>query len=188
MAYSLKTKNEVISQIRQGMSINAASRTYHIARETIRLWLKAPTESLSLKRTGRSPYDIEVKVQALRLLEEGSLSISQVADYMKIHPTTIYGWIKDKPNILAVYSSQGQHRVNVSQTKSPREEAESMGAADDKDAKQYAKALEDENEFLKARIAYLEALMELNGTPVSGFKKKPNIRPSTECSDKGSEA
>ena len=33
--------------------------------------------------------------------------------------------------------------------------------------------LKDENEFLKAKVAYLEALMELNGTPASGFKKGP---------------
>ena len=187
MAYSLKTKNEIISQIRQGMSINAASRTYHIARETIRLWLKAPTGSLSLIRTGRSPYDIEVKVQALRLLEDGSLSIRQVADYMRIQPTTIYGWVKDKHSILAVYSSQEQRCVNASQVKSSGEETKSMGAADDKDTKQHIKDLKDENEFLKAKVAYLEALMELNGTPVSGFKKKLDTGPSTESSNKESE-
>jgi len=171
------------------MSINAASRTYHIARETIRLWLKAPTGSLSLTRTGRSPYDIEVKVQALRLLEDGSLSIRQVADYMRIQPTTIYGWVKDKHSILAVYSSQEQRCVNASQVKSSGEETKSMGAADDKDTKQHIKDLKDENEFLKAKVAYLEALMELNGTPVSGFKKNsiPGHRQSPRTRNRKSE-
>lgn len=187
MAYSLKTKNEIISQIRQGMSINAASRTYHIARETIRLWLKAPTGSLSLTRTGRSPYDIEVKVQALRLLEDGSLSIRQVADYMRIQPTTIYGWVKDKHSILAVYSSQEQRSMNDDLSISSGEEAESVGTADNKDTKQHIRDLKDENEFLKAKVAYLEALMELNGTPASGFKKKSSTKPSIESSKKESE-
>lgn len=62
-----------------------------------------------------------------------------------------------------------------------------MGAADDKDTKQHIKDLKDENEFLKAKVAYLEALMELNGTPVSGFKKKLDTGPSTESSNKESE-
>jgi len=185
--YSVETKKEIITQIRQGMPISVAARTYHVARETIRLWLKSPTKSLSTTRTGRSPYDIEVKVQALRMLEKGLLSIHQVADYMKIRPATINTWVKDKTRILAVYSSQGQCSANAGKVKSPREESEPMNAADDNDTKQHIKALKDENDFLKAKVAYLEALMELNGTPVSSFKKKSSIRPSIKSSEEESE-
>lgn len=62
-----------------------------------------------------------------------------------------------------------------------------MSAADDKDTKQHIRDLKDENEFLKAKVAYLEALMELNGTPASGFKKKSSIKPSIKSSEKASE-
>ena len=62
-----------------------------------------------------------------------------------------------------------------------------MNAADDNDTKQHIKALKDENDFLKAKVAYLEALMELNGTPVSSFKKKSSIRPSIKSSEEESE-
>ena len=62
-----------------------------------------------------------------------------------------------------------------------------MSASDDKDTKQHIRDLKDENEFLKAKIAYLEALMELNGIPVSGFKKKSSTRPSIKSSEEESE-
>ena len=58
---------------------------------------------------------------------------------------------------------------------------------DDKYTKQHLRDLKAENEFLKAKVAYLEALMEYSGTPVSGFKKKSGIRPSTKSSEEGSE-
>ena len=67
------------------------------------------------------------------------------------------------------------------------EEAESVGTADNKDTKQHIRDLKDENEFLKAKVAYLEALMELNGTPASGFKKKSSIRPSIKSLEEESE-
>ena len=62
-----------------------------------------------------------------------------------------------------------------------------MSQSDDKDTKRHIRDLKEENEFLKAKVAYLEALMELNGTPVSSFKKKRNTRPSTKSSEEGSE-
>ena len=185
--YSVETKKEIITQIRQGMPISVAARTYHVARETIRLWLKSPTKSLSTTRTGRSPYDIEVKVQALRMLEKGLLSIHQVADYMKIRPATINTWVKDKTRILAEYSSQGHHPIHTDLLNSPGEETGPVSTPDDKDTKQHIRDLKDENEFLKAKVAYLEALMELNGTPASGFKKKSSIRPSIKSSEEESE-
>ena len=67
------------------------------------------------------------------------------------------------------------------------EEARSVGTADDKDTRQHIRDLKNENEFLKAKVAYLEALMELNGTPVSSLKKKFNIKPSSKSSNGKSE-
>ena len=187
MAYSFETKSVVINQIRQGMAIKEAVRTYGISRWTIKHWLKSPPDSLCKSLSGKTRYDIELKVEVLRFLEESNLSIRQVAILKNINRTTIHAWIKDKPRILAVYSSQGQHCTNAGQAKCPGEEAESMGTADDKDENQHIRALKDENQYLKARVAYLEALMELKGTPASGIKKKPDTKPSTESSEKGSE-
>ena len=62
-----------------------------------------------------------------------------------------------------------------------------VSTTDDKDTKQHLQDLKDENEFLKAKVAYLEALMEYSGTPVSGFKKKSSIKPSIKSLEEGSE-
>ena len=187
MAYSLRTKKEVINHVHQGMTILKVAQMYNISRQTIENWLKHPDKYLSETRTGLKPCDIEEKVQVLRLIEDGSLTQRQIADLKQINLYTIRNWVKDKTRILAVYSSQGQYSANAGKVKSPREESEPMNAADDNDTKQHIKALKDENDFLKAKVAYLEALMELNGTPVSSFKKKSSIRPSIKSSEEESE-
>ena len=187
MAYSLKTKNEVINQVHQGMPILEASQMYNISRHTISNWLKHPNKYLNETRTGRKPFDLEEKVQVLRLIEEGDLTHRQIADLKQINIYTIRNWIKDKNRILAVYSSQGHHPLNNNPLNSPGEETEPVSTADDKDTKQHIRDLKDENEYLKAKVAYLEALMELNGTPASGFKKKSSTRPSIKSSEEGSE-
>ena len=132
-------------------------------------------------------YDLEEKIEILRLVEKGDLSVPQIADLKNINQYTIQNWIRDKRRILTVYSSQEQRSMNDDLSISSGEEAESVGTADNKDTKQHIRDLKDENEFLKAKVAYLEALMELNGTPASGFKKKSSTRPSIESSKKESE-
>lgn len=187
MAYSLKTKNEVINHVHQGMPILEVSQMYNISRQTIGNWLKYPDKYLNEIRTGLKPFDLEEKIQVLRLIEEGDLTHRQIADLKQISIYTIRNWIKDKNRILAVYSSQGHHPVRSDPLNSPGEETNPMGAADDKDTKQHIRDLKEENEFLKSKVAYLEALMELNGTPASGFKKKSSTRPSIESLEKESE-
>ena len=181
MAYSLKFKEEVLKQVRQGMSLREASRRYKVSCSGLRKWVMAPPGSTGKARIKHRTYSIELKVEVLRLLEDGKISVPQIADFKNINQTTIYGWIRDKPRIFAVYSSQGQRYTGT------REEMRFMGMSDDRDTKQHIRALEDENEFLKAKVAYLEALMEISGIPASGVKKKPGIKPSAKSSDKGSE-
>ena len=187
MAYSLKIKKEVINHVHQGMTVLEASQMYNISRHTVENWLKHPDKYLNETRTGLKPFDIEEKVQVLRLVEEGSLTQRQIADLKQINLYTIRNWIKDKNRILAVYSSQGHHPIHTDLLNSPGEETGPVSTPDDKDTKQHIRDLKDENEFLKAKVAYLEALMELNGTPASGFKKKSSTRPSIKPSEEESE-
>ena len=121
------------------------------------------------------------------MIETGDLTHRQIAELKHINLYTIRNWIKDKNRILAVYSSQGHYSKNTGLSSSPGEETDTVSAADDKDTKQHIRDLKDENEFLKAKVAYLEALMELNGTPASGFKKKSSIKPSIKSSEEESE-
>ena len=187
MAYSLQTKKEIVDQIHQGMKIAKAAAAYGVSRQAINNWLRLPEKYLSEARTVRSPYDLEEKVSILRMIGSGDMTARQIAEQKKLNLHTIHGWIKDKDRIFAVYSSQGQRPVNTGFTISPGEEVPAVSTPDDKDTKQHIRSLKEENEYLKARVAYLEALMELNGTPVSELKKKRNTRPSTESSETGSE-
>jgi len=187
MAYSKKIRTEVINHVHQGMTVLEVSQMYNLSRNAVDNWLKHPDKYLSENRTGLKPFDIEEKVNVLRLIEEGDLTLRQIADLKQINPSTIRNWIRDKSRILAVYSSQGHHPIHTDLLNSPGEETEPVSTADDKDTKQHIHDLKDENEFLKAKVAYLEALMELNGTPASGFKKKSSIKPSIKSSEEVSE-
>jgi transposase len=187
MAYRISITTEVLAHVHQGMTVLEVSQMYSLSRNTVKNWLKHPDKFLNETRTGLKPFDIEEKVDVLRLIEKGDLTHRQIADLKQINLHTIRNWIKDKGRILAVYSSQGHlPKTNVLPS-SPGEETESVSAANDKDTRQHIRDLKDENEFLKAKVAYLEALMELNGTPASGFKKKSSIRPSIKSSEEASE-
>lgn len=183
MAYSLKIKQEVVDHINQGTPIKTVSQMYNISRQAINNWIKSQEHYLSETRNALQPYDLEEKVAVLRMIEAGDLSVQQIAELKNINLFTIRGWIKDKNRILAVYSSQGQPLIDNSLVKSPGEEETAVRASDDKDTKQYVRNLKDENEFLKAKVAYLEALMEINGTPAVGFKKKRDTMPLIKSSE-----
>ena len=187
MAYSLQTKKEVVEKIHQGMKIGKVAAMYGVSRQAINNWLRSPEKYLSETRKAHTPFDLEEKVKILRFIEAGELTARQVAEQKNLSLHTILGWMKDKDRIFAVYSSQGQMPVNAGITIHPGEEVLSVSTPDDKDTKQHIRSLKEENEYLKARVAYLEALMELNGTPASGFKKKSSIKPSIKSSEEVSE-
>ena len=187
MSYSLKIKKEILDKKHQGMSLLKLSQMYNISRNTISNWLKSQDHYLGKAENTRKQYDLEEKVEIIRMVEEGDLSVSQIADLKNINLYTVRNWIKDKSRILAVYFSQEHRSPNDYLPICPGEEAESVSTADDKDTKQHIRNLKDENEFLKSKVAYLEALMEINGTPASSFKKKLNIKPLTKSSEEESE-
>ena len=97
----------------------------------------------------------------------------QVAETFNITEQTIYNWIRNKEHVLAVYS--------VQRRKSETEETEIMPrSTDEKDIKLQNRSLKEENEFLRAKVAYLEELMKLNNLSPGNFKKKLDMKPSTE--------
>ena len=187
MEYSQRIKNEVLDQLNKGNTVAAVSQMYGIAPTTLYKWRKASKESPNGNNKPHRYYDLEKKIEVLRLAESRSLSYRQIARLAHVGRTAATKWIKDKNHILALYSPQEQNLSPTGKATSSREETAAMSRSDDKDTRQHIHDLQVENEFLKARIAYLEALMELNGTPASGFKKKRNTRPSTKSSEEGSE-
>ena len=79
MAFSLKVKKEVLEQVNNGMSVSEASRKYNVARTTISNWLKAPENYLKEDRSENQPYDLEEKIDVIRLFDKGDLSVQQIA-------------------------------------------------------------------------------------------------------------
>lgn len=187
MAYSLKIRKEVVELVQRGKEIKEVSLAYNISPKTINSWVRLQDHYLGESRQWKQPFDLEEKVAVLNLVEARNLSVRQIADLKNISVKTIRSWIKDKGHILAVYSSQGHNPPIDVSSKSPGEELSPLCAADDKVIKQRIRDLKNENEFLKARVAYLEAFMEIKGIPASEFKKKPSTRPLTASSDKASE-
>ena len=152
-------------------------------------------------------YSLQTKKEVVDKIHQGT-NIAKVAAMYGVSRQSIINWtrspekylsetrqahtpfdLEEKVRILRMMelSGQGQVPVNTGITISPGEEVPSVSTPDDKDTKQHIRGLKEENEYLKARVAYLEALMELNGTPVSELKKKRNTRPSTKSSETGSE-
>lgn len=181
MAYSLQLRRQVLDQIHQGMNPSEAARLFGITDETARIWMKNPEKYLS-EDQGKL-YDLEEKVRVIRWLETGEVTARQITEQKGISARTISKWIADKRRILALYSSQEQTSVKLDKTKSSGEEEPIVSKSDKKDEKQYNRSLKEENEFLKAKVAYLEAVMELKGIPLSELKKKRSTRPSTKSSE-----
>lgn len=182
MAYSNKVRTEVMKALSEGMSGSKASQVFNISQQTISNWKKNPDWYLNGKQEEYRPHDIEEKVEVLRLIEMGTQPIRQIARKKGISQNTICRWVKEKKHILAVYSTEGQHPATAVTWK-PEPLEDKMARKEHPDAKAENKTLREENQYLKAKVAYLEKLMELSGTPAGEFKKKLDSKPSKPSSN-----
>ena len=182
MAYSNKIRQEVMKALSEGMTASKASQVYNISQQTINNWRKNPDRFVTGSWSAHRAFDIEKKVEILRLIEMKTQSIRQIARENGISQNTICRWIKEKKHILAVYSTEGQHPATAVTWK-PEPLEDEMARKEHPDIKTENKTLKEENQYLKAKVAYLEKLMELNGTPVQNFKKKLDFRPSEQSSN-----
>ena len=80
----LKTKKAFVNQVHQGMSVSDVSKMYNISRCAVNNWIKHPDKYLDETRSGLKPYDLEIKVEVLRLVDEGDLTVCQIADLKQI--------------------------------------------------------------------------------------------------------
>lgn len=101
--------------------------------------------------------------------------------YDKGLQTTIRTWKRAKPRILAAYYAQGseksaktmQAKVMQSAYGVEHEQSECENTFMDRNEE---RALKKENEYLKAKNAYLESLLESLGYEPGKLKKKGNTR------------
>lgn len=186
MSHNQNAKLMVLDEIRKGTCIRTISEMSGIPYKTVWRWMNDSDDPVINENRVKNRYHHDQKTEILQLVETGRFTIPQIAAMKNIGQATIEEWIADKTRIRALYSSQGKHLMYEVKTSNPGKEASAMGTPDDKDTRQYIRDLKDENEFLKAKVAYLESLMELNGTPAASFKKKHNTRPSETSSEEGS--
>lgn len=122
-------------------------------------------------------YTEEFRVQCV-LEYEGGKSISAIAKEHGIPRTSVQNWcMRSKDNILAEYYSNRRRRTDGTRSS----EAEIAIIPEEimprkvspEDLKKENKALREENEYLKDKVAYLEALYEIiKQDPASVMKKK----------------
>ncbi len=117
---------------------------------------------------------LEEKIEIIRFKEQGH-SISQVAKEFGISHSTVSEFYKNRDEIRARYYA-GKRRqdgcyVTADVEVIPEELMPRKVSAED--LKKENKALREENEYLKDKVAYLEALYEvIRQDPASVVKKK----------------
>lgn len=163
---------KVLHELESGMTVNEAVQKYEVSRYTIRRWrLEAggphPRQSFTLKE----------KVEILITMDEEGLSDAEAAATADVNISTIRTWKKAKPNILAAYRAQGSEKV--ARTMQARVMQSSYGVEHKQTEyenivmdKKEERALKRENEYLKAKNAYLESLLESLGYEAKKVKKK----------------
>ena len=166
--YSEEFKTNVVKDIMNGMPIKVAARTYKIERHTVQKWVRRANGEPVIVNHWKSP---EEKLQILKEVEEG-MSIAKAAKTFNISEQTIRNWIDKRTELLAINSVQGNNFSCGTESLMARE--------NERDIKLQNRSLKQENEYLKAKVAYLEKLMELSNVPAKNFKKKQDMKPLTE--------
>lgn len=185
MAYSKEFRKEVLQALSSGMTMAEVSMKYNISVSSVSNWQKDPEKYINRVSIKASRYSLEEKVAILGLIESRQSSVRQIARAHGISQNTIKDWVKDKNHILAVYSTQREILAAQATGNLLTEEMQDMSDKINNAAgNNEAKALQQENRYLKARIAYLEKLMELNGTPAPEVKKKFDTEPSGPSAQK----
>lgn len=119
-------------------------------------------------------HTIEEKVEIIRYKEQGK-SIREAARALGMSHSTVYKIWRSKDEILARYYANSQRtgalRAEAGIEIIPEEIMPRKVSAED--LKKENKALREENEYLKDKVAYLEALYEvIRQEPSEVMKKK----------------
>lgn len=175
MGYNKLLKEEILKEIANGLGVREAAKKYHVHRTTIYHWLRGT----SLVNTfERNIYSIKEKYDVIKQIESEGKKIREIASETDIKAGTIRNWIKDKNHIYAVYYTEKHSGSEDSKSYSVKERQDMDSKDGTFDEHLENKALREENQYLKAKIMYLEKLMDLNGTPAPDFKKKRGTAPS----------
>jgi len=164
-------KEKVVKSHLAGVPTRTISKKFNVNRRSVQRWVQKASEALEEVKPLPTVKD---KLDVIHQIETG-MDVSSLARTLRISDQTIRNWVSLKNDFLALYSLQEE--LN------PSEENSDMGIIKDQIEKQN---LKKENEFLKAKVAYLEELMKLSNIPAESFKKKLDMMPSLRSSKEDS--
>lgn len=175
--HTKEEKKEILDALREGRSMQDVTKAYDVSYASIRRW-RLTEGGLDIPRQS---YTLKEKAEILIAMEEAGLSDTEAAATADVNISTIRTWKKAKPRILAAYHAQGseksartmQAKVMQSAYGVEHEQAECENTFMDRNEE---RALKKENEYLKAKNAYLESLLESLGYEPGKLKKKGNTR------------
>lgn len=160
--FPFEIKQEIITRFVQGVPISKLMKTYHVkGPATIYHWLERykmfGIQGL-MNSSKKTTYDYSFKIKVIKWRQEQQASYPVTAKYFKIkNPVTVWDWEKQ---LIA-------GRLNPRKRRSS-----SMKNQSGKSISKTLKQLQDENEILRARVAYLEKLEAL-AQKKSQTKRKP---------------
>lgn len=179
--HTKEEKKDILDALREGRSIREVTKAYDVSYASIHRWRLTEGE-LDIPRQS---YTLKEKAEILIEMEEEGLSDAEAAATADVNISTIRTWKKARPRILAAYHAQGseksamtmQAKVMQSAYAVEHKKSECENTAMDRNEE---RALKRENEYLKAKNAYLESLLESLGYEPEKLKKKGNTRQSQE--------
>ena len=175
--HTKEEKKEILDALREGRSMQDVTKAYDVSYASIHRWQLTEGES----DIPRQSYTLKEKAEILIAMEEAGLSDTEAAATADVNISTIRTWKRAKPRILAAYYAQGseksaktmQAKVMQSAYGVEHEQSECENTFMDRNEE---RALKKENEYLKAKNAYLESLLESLGYEPGKLKKKVNTR------------
>ena len=179
MTYCIKYRKRILDEISRGMTLAEAARKYNLSTTTIKNWVEHKEHYLNPFYNGRRQFSDSERLAMVQQVERGEGSIREVAKANSITYNCLKKWVRDKDHILAVYLTQERFLPADAPGDFPMEEQQAMAVSkNNKSPDADVKSLKEENEYLKAKVAYLEKLMELSGIPAPTVKKKSDTGPS----------
>lgn len=171
--HTKEEKREILDALREGRTMQDVTKAYDVSYASIRRWRLKEGE---LDKP-RQSYTLKEKAEILIRIEEDKLSDAEAAGIADVNISTIRTWKAARARIIAAYRAIGSG--NAAKTMQAKVLSSAYGIEQGRTAddnihmdKKEEKALKRENEYLRAKTAYLESLLKNLGYDVSHVKKK----------------
>ena len=186
--HTKEEREEILKALESGESMSSVIVRYDVSYDSIRRWR---IESGSgIEPTSRRSYTVKEKAEILIRMEEEGRTAQEAAELEGVSIETIRTWQRAKARILAAYKALGPEKASIARQSIVMKNAYTIAQpalTEDNPGmdKKEEKALRKENEYLKAKTAYLDSLLKNLGYEPSQLKKKENMKRSQTQEKKG---